>query len=173
MNSEELFYIGHLSKTTGKDGALVLVREQVDEDLLFEQDALFVHIRPDYVPFMIEQLETISDDTYRVDFEDVNDPDEAEKLSGNPVYVPVWEIPLENRKSFRKIEGYRVVDKSHGQLGSIERIEKNPGHDLLLMTYEGRTVLIPAVPEIITDVDDANKVVHTELPEGLLEINSA
>lgn len=173
MNSEELFYIGHLSKTTGKDGALVLVREQIDEDLLFGQNALFVHIRPDYVPFMVEQLGTISDNTYRVAFEDVNDPDEAEKLSGNPVYVPVKEIPMENRNAFRKIEGYKVVDKNHGQLGSIERIEENPGHDLLVMKYDDRSVLIPAVPEIIKDVDDHNRLIHTELPEGLLEINNA
>jgi len=173
MNPEELFYIGHLSKTTGAKGELILVREDIDEDLLFEQDALFVGIQPDYVPFMIVQLESISDNSYRVAFEDINDPGMAEKLSGKPVYVPAKEIPPESRQSFNKVEGYQVVDMNHGPVGYVTGIEENPGQDLLVMKHENQTVFIPAVAEIITAIDDSKRIIYTELPDGLLDINKA
>ncbi len=173
MNPEELFSIGHLSKTTGNKGDLIMVRERIDEDLLFEQDALFVGIHPDYVPFMIVQLEAISDNSYRVAFEDIHDPEQAEKLAGKLVYIPVKKIPPESRHAFKKVEGYQVLDKNHGRLGYITGIAENPGQDLLMMKYENQIVLIPVVQAIIKNVDDSNRLIHTELPDGLLEINNA
>jgi len=173
MNPEELFYIGHLSKTTGAKGELILVREDIDEDLLFEQDALFVGIQPDYVPFMIVQLESISDNSYRVAFEDVDDPEEAEKLSGNMVYIPAKEIPPNSRQSFHRLEGYQVMDKRLGALGYVTGIEQNPGQYMLVMKHENQEVLIPAVDEIITSIDDSKRIIYTEFPDGLLDINKA
>jgi len=173
MNPEELFLVGHLSKTTGAKGELIMVREYIDEDLLFEQEALFAGLHPDYVPFMIVQLEAISDNSYRVAFEDIHDPEEAEKLSGKPVYIPAKEIPPESRQSFNRVEGYKVLDKNHGHLGYVTGMEENPGQDLLVMKYENQTVFIPAVAEIITDIDDSKRIIYTELPDGLLDINKA
>lgn len=171
MFRKDLFYCGHLSKTTGTKGVLVFVREKVTEDLLFEQKALFVNLPPDFVPFMIQALEAISDNRYHIHFSDVDSPEDAEKLSGQEVFIPVKELPDEALQSFHGIEGFVVVDEEHGKLGGIVEVLENPAHDILVMSYRDDEVLIPVTESIVLGLDPESKVIRTRLPDGLLDLN--
>jgi 16S rRNA processing protein RimM len=171
MFREDLFYCGHLSKTTGTKGVLVFVRENVSEDLLFEQKALFVNLPPDYVPFMIRSVDAISDNRYHIRFRDVDSPEQAEMLSGQEVFIPVKELPDEALQSFHGIEGFTVVDEEQGKLGAIVEVLENPAHEILVMSYKGDEVLIPVTESIVLGLDPEEKVIRTQLPDGLLDLN--
>ncbi|HKK10996.1 MAG TPA: ribosome maturation factor RimM [Bacteroidales bacterium] len=171
MTKGELFYFGHLSKTTGTKGVLVLVREKIDEALLIEQKALFVSLPPDYVPFMIESLEALSEERYQVHFLDVDTPGQAEKLAGQDVFIPIKNLPDGFTKSFKGVEGFMVVDDEHGKLGVIREIIENPAHELLVMEYLNNEVLIPVTESMIKGVDVEKELIFTDLPDGLLDLN--
>lgn len=172
MTKDNLFHCGHISKTTGIKGALVLIRENIDEEMLFEQEALFVDLTPDYVPFMISSLEAIAKTNYHVLFEDVRTPEEAERLSGRAVFIPRNRIGDEDLHSYKGVKGFRVVDEEHGVLGVIIDIRENPAHELLVMDYQDQEVLIPVAETIITGVDTEQNEIYTHLPEGLLDLNA-
>jgi ribosomal 30S subunit maturation factor RimM len=50
------------------------------------------------------------------------------------------------------------------------RIEPGPAHDLWVVDAEGREHLVPAVPEIVLDVDVKAHRVVIRPPEGLLDL---
>ena len=66
--------------------------------------------------------------------------------------------------------GLQLVDALSGNsLGVVEDLQQYGGPPLLVLTYQGREVLIPFVPAICT-VDLSAKVIRAALPDGLLEL---
>ena len=66
--------------------------------------------------------------------------------------------------------GCRVVTDDGRPVGELSGIEPSPAHDLWAVRGAGREHLIPAVPEIVVEVDvDARRIVIRP-PEGLLEL---
>ena len=67
-------------------------------------------------------------------------------------------------------EGWDVVD-GDGVVGVIVDVIENPAQKLLEVERpNGATVLIPAVDEIVLDVDVESRSVRVDLPKGLLEL---
>jgi 16S rRNA processing protein RimM len=69
-----------------------------------------------------------------------------------------------------QLVGCRVVTEAGRVVGELSGIEPSPAHDLWVVRGGEREHLIPAVAEIVVDVDvDARRVVIRP-PEGLLEL---
>jgi 16S rRNA processing protein RimM len=69
-----------------------------------------------------------------------------------------------------QLVGSRVETEDGALVGEMTGIEPSPAHDLWVVRGRGREHLIPAVPEIVREVDlDARRVVIRP-PEGLLEL---
>jgi 16S rRNA processing protein RimM len=63
------------------------------------------------------------------------------------------------------------VETEDGRVvGEMTGIETSPAHDLWVVRGDGREHLIPAVPEIVVEVDLEAKRVVIRPPEGLLEL---
>jgi len=83
----------------------------------------------------------------------------AEALPPPPGHVYPWQLV-----------GCRVTTEDGRAIGEVSRVEPAPGHDLWVVQGPEREHLIPAVPEIVVEVDvDARRVVIRP-PEGLLEL---
>jgi 16S rRNA processing protein RimM len=69
-----------------------------------------------------------------------------------------------------QLVGCRVVTDDGHPVGELSGIEPSPAHDLWVVRGAGREHLIPAVAEIVVEVDvDARRIVIRP-PEGLLEL---
>lgn len=69
-----------------------------------------------------------------------------------------------------QLAGCHVVTEDGGTVGELSGIEPSPAHDLWVVRGAGREHLIPAVAEIVVEVDiDARRVVIRP-PEGLLDL---
>jgi 16S rRNA processing protein RimM len=72
-----------------------------------------------------------------------------------------------------QLEGLRVDDSQYGNLGTIIEIFTTPAHDILVVNGPHGEVLIPVVDAFIHKIDEDAKVMHVDLPEGLVpETNS-
>jgi 16S rRNA processing protein RimM len=76
----------------------------------------------------------------------------------------------EDQFYYHEISGFKIIDKSKGELGLVEAVVENPGHDLIIMGYLSKEVLIPITDNIVLLVDRDNKTVQVDLPIGLLEL---
>ncbi len=71
---------------------------------------------------------------------------------------------------YHEIIDYQVEDEVLGTLGTVKEVYSTGAQDVLIMIYKGHEVLIPLLDEIIPKVDKQAKVVHSRLPDGLLDV---
>jgi 16S rRNA processing protein RimM len=100
-------------------------------------------------------------------------PEQAAALAGRFVALPRAEAlpPPPGRFYPWQLEGCRVVTEDGRDVGQVTGIEHAPAQDLWVVTDgAGSEHLIPAVPEIVADVDLKDRRVVIRPPEGLLEL---
>lgn len=69
-----------------------------------------------------------------------------------------------------QLEGCRVLTEDGREVGRVTGIERAPAQDLWVVTDGAREHLIPAVPEIVSEVDLEARRVVIRPPEGLLDL---
>lgn len=101
------------------------------------------------------------------------DRNKAEEYKGAEVKVDADIFIAEKGEQPYLIEilSFEVIDKQLGSIGNIESFSSNGAQDLLVINYKNKKVEIPFVEELVLKVDYKNKLIKTDLPEGLLEIN--
>lgn len=99
-------------------------------------------------------------------------PAEAQALVGRLIAVPEAEAlpPGPGRFYPWQLAGARVTTEDGREVGRVVRIEASPAQDLWVVEGDGREHLVPAVPEIVVDVDVGAGRVVIRPPEGLLDL---
>lgn len=98
---------------------------------------------------------------------------ESDLFLGNEIWVPSDVFTSQDGQSLYlvEIEKFQVVDEKLKHIGQITGFSSNGAQDLLLVEGQGKKYEIPFVKEFIQEINYDLKVVKTQLPEGLLEIN--
>ena len=96
--------------------------------------------------------------------------DAARALTGRLVAVAESEaMPLAAGQFYPwQLEGCRVEMEDGARVGEVVGVERSPVQDLWVVSDGVRDHLIPAVPEIVVDVDLRARRVVIRPPEGLL-----
>jgi 16S rRNA processing protein RimM len=106
-----------------------------------------------------------------VRFEEVGDRGAAEELRGRYLFVPRSEVPPPPEGEFwaHDIVGCEVLTEQGRPLGRVREVVRTPAHDLWAAGGEGGEVLIPALREVVREVDvEARRIVVRDVP-GLTE----
>ncbi|TNE65534.1 MAG: 16S rRNA processing protein RimM [Bacteroidetes bacterium] len=169
----EYIQIGFTRKTHGVKGELKVAIEEPYEDVFLEADRVFLEIRGSKQPFFIESIRGGGD--LIVHFEDIPTREDALLLQSKPVFLPADEVPEtapeeEYTLQYGYLTGYRILDKTAGQIGEVRDILELPQQEMAVVEVQGREVLIPLNEQFIQSIDDQKREVHTDLPEGLLEL---
>jgi 16S rRNA processing protein RimM len=103
--------------------------------------------------------------------EDCHDRDAAEALIGLNIYVEEerMEAPPDGRHFIHDLIGCAVRTASGESRGTVRDVMLLPANDIYVVEYQGREVLIPAVPAIVTQVDTTNRTITVEPIYGLFE----
>ena len=122
-------------------------------------------------------LQSAGGGDYIVGFDTVLSRDDAECLVGSHCLLSCELLPDDLDELLRldsqHIQGYCAQDKNLGMLGPILEVRTMPTQDLLVVEYNGEEILIPFVDEFVLDIDEGLKVVHVNLPQGLLDLNTS
>lgn len=88
------------------------------------------------------------------------------------MFLPLDQLPQleEGQFYFHEIIGFQVEDENEGPLGTVKDVYEAGEQYLIAMNYQDREVLIPLNDDIIPKVNKEKKIVHTRLPEGLLDV---
>src|SRR5256885_15626513 len=99
-------------------------------------------------------------------------PEAAAALTGRLLALPETEAlpPPEGHFYPWQLEGCRVLTEDGRDVGRVTRIEHSPAHDLWVVADGTRERLIPAVAEIVVEVDLAGGRVVIRPPDGLLDL---
>jgi 16S rRNA processing protein RimM len=172
MTKDDCFQLGHITKTHGLNGEVVLFLDVDDPSDYDDLDSILIEVRGELTPYFIESS-SINRDRAILALEDVETLDEAKKLINCPVWLSLdnlEKITDPDRFYYHEIIGYQIVDEQEGPLGTVASVMAMPTQDLIAMNYRGQEMLIPINSAIVKTVDREAKTLNVELPEGLLAV---
>jgi len=173
MTKEECYYLGKITKPNGYKGGVNIFLDVDDPMEYADLDLVFIENNESLIPYFIEKIKIHqSKNTAVVYFEDILDLETSQALVNKHLYLPLSTLPklTGNRFYFHEIIGYQIVDKSAGELGAIKEVLDYPNQALFQVFYQNKEVLIPINDNIILKVDRDNRIIHVQLPDGLLDI---
>ena len=172
MKLKDCYSIGHISRKHGYKGDL-LVKLDVDDPSKYKNlESVFVDTKGRLVPFFISACKLNKKGFLHIHFEGIETESEANKLCKRGLYLPLSFLPpLEGNKFYyHEIEGFKVIDKSYGEVGILKEVINQEVQPLFAIEKEDKEVLIPIVDSIIDKLDRENKCLYLTCPEGLIEV---
>ena len=84
-------------------------------------------------------------------------------------------IDLEELEGYDYYIGYNILDVSGKKIGEITAIDDSTENILFCIesANSGEEILIPLSDDFIEEINDNNKTITMNLPEGLLDLDSA
>jgi 16S rRNA processing protein RimM len=124
----------------------------------------------DLTPRTIEALRIVNG-YVQVQFEGVQKPEQANALRGQYVYVEDNHAvrPRDGEFFIHEIIGLSVVATDGTFVGTIRDVLEMPVNDLWVVARGTKEFLVPAVREIVREVDIKNGRVVIHPPEGLID----
>jgi 16S rRNA processing protein RimM len=173
MKKEDAYYLGKIVKKHGIKGDL-LAKIDTDEPELYENmESVFLDIKGKLVPYFLNKSTLHKSTTLRLDFEDINNIEEADALIGKELYLPLKNLPplTGNKFYFHEVIGFKAVDEKGNEIGIIESInDRTPQAYFEIINDKKQEILIPVADKFIKKVDRQNKQIVFELPEAYLDV---
>jgi len=105
--------------------------------------------------------------------EDVDTDSDARVFTNLDVYFPKSYLEIEGEDYIAPGDyflGYTVIDKHHGILGKIVHIDDSTMNTLFVVDRDASELLIPANDDFVISVDEENKIIKMDVPDGLLNL---
>ncbi len=172
MLIKDCYLLGNVTKTRGYKGELVLFLDVTKPNEYALLESVFVELNGMLTPFFIEQIKIQNNNRAHVFFEQINTEEEALKLKGKSLYLPLKFLPNLSGNEFydHEVPGFEVVDAEHGVIGVVVQIIDLPSNPLLQIDKDGVEILVPLQKETVRQVDRALKQLHIQSPPGLIEL---
>lgn len=146
-------------KSYGTEGGVIVSAPEVDIEER-ANEPVFISFDGLPVPFFIEEVTPRGGAKYFVKLEDIDSLEAAEELVGKDA-----DFEEDGEDYADEIIGYTLCNQDGTPVGKITAYEDIPGNPCL--EIEGGT-LVPCPDELIVKVDNRNRKIWLEIPDGLL-----
>ncbi len=105
-----------------------------------------------------------------VKFHGIDSPEDAERLRGRELMIPEEESPPlpEGVYYHYQIIGARVYTEGGAFIGTVKEIIETGSNDVYVVVKEGKEHLIPAIRDVIKEIDTDRRRIVIHPMEGLL-----
>ncbi len=172
IKKEENLFLGSIVKPHGTKGSLLIRLRNIKSDEIKKGDWLFLEIEGLLVPFFITEFRGNGPDSVIVTLQQIGSENEARLFSNCEVFIPKNSIKQKRKRiaDSETIAGYQISDKRLGYIGIAHDISGVSSNPLLRVSRDDKEWLIPVHEDIIIEIDDKNKVITIDAPEGLFDL---
>lgn len=172
MRKEDCFYLGKIAKKFSYKGEVLAWLDTDDPGYFEDMESVFVEINKHLVPFFIEKSRLHKNDFLRIQFEDMDSEEAADRIMGCDIYLPLTMLPkLEGDKFyFHEIIGFTAHDKRLGDIGTIVGVNDTSAQALFEIKKGDIEILVPMIDNFIVKVDRENKTIFLDTPDGLVDL---
>ncbi|TAF67524.1 MAG: 16S rRNA processing protein RimM [Cytophagales bacterium] len=172
MQKEDCFELGHISRSVGLKGDLVIFLDVDDPTYYKKLQTILVENQPNVlIPYTVERIK-IQGEYAHVHLQDIASQEQARALASKKIYLPLHMLPDIGEDNFyhHQVIGYTVFDEEKGALGTVKAIYETGFQDILAMEYQSKEILIPLIAQVFKKVNHNEKKLFVNLPEGLIEV---
>jgi 16S rRNA processing protein RimM len=168
--SDEFIAIGKILKTQGNRGAVKVLPLTDFPDRFKELKKINVSIKGGRLIMNIEEV--MPHQKYIVvKFKEINDMNAAEGIKGGILEITRAElVPLpEGSYYIFDIVGLSVYGSGGEFFGEITEVIQTGANDVYIVDTGGKPLLIPALRQVVKEIDLAGRRMVVDLPEGLMD----
>ena len=171
MDNQDCIYLGKILKPFSYKGELKIYIEDFYIDQIKELDSFLLKIQGSYIPFTIKAITKNKSNIFRIILDGIDSEDLAKKFTGIEIYTEnnlIKSVVLEKNNNYIFID--YVIYNNNAIIGKIIDIIENENQDLLEVVFNKKRILIPLVDEFVVNIDNDNKKIIMNLPEGLTNL---
>ena len=163
--------IGTIVSKHGYKGFVKISTSSFNFDKLPYVKHLFIDINNCFIPFRIDEIKSFSDNLLILKLSEVNTEKEAEDIIFKNVFIDSKSYKPIKGKSFfyNELVSYTVYSKSK-KVGVIDNINSELPQPVFEVLIKSNKVMIPIHEDLIEKIDKKNKIIHIDIPDGLIEI---
>ena len=167
----EYFKIGKIVSAFGLEGEMILLHSLGKKTSLKSIEALFIEERKtSFLPYFVQSSRIKSEKEIYLKLEDVNSREAALKLIPKEIWMEEKDFKKFAAKSAPiSLLGYHLIHHDE-DIGEIDEIIEQPHQVLCKIMFGEKEILIPLHAQTLQRVDNKNRKVFVDLPDGLLEI---
>ncbi len=168
-NSGDLVAVGRVVKVHGLCGELKIESLSDIPDRFSILREVFVEFKDGSVEvFSITSVNIMANGLF-IMLDGVKDRTAAEKFRGAYLCIDrgrVAQLPSDTYYAF-DLTGMEIRSPGGGVIGTVVRIERYPANDVIVVETDGGELLVPALKDIVLDIDIQNQCMTMDIPEGL------
>ncbi|MGL1887491.1 MAG: ribosome maturation factor RimM [Reichenbachiella sp.] len=170
MKVEDCYQLGYVVKTHGLQGEVQLFLDVDNPNEYQNLESVFIKQDKVLIPFFLEYIQ-VNPKKSLAKFEEIDRIEDAETLVSSELYLPLNHLPkLKNGEYYlHQLVGLLVMD-GENEIGTIEQVYEMGPQNLISAIHQGKEILIPISDGIIISADFDKNILHTQLPEGLLDV---
>jgi 16S rRNA processing protein RimM len=166
----DLIEIGKVVKSKGLKGRIKAASFSESQELLASLKEVFIGREAhNSTRFAVRKI-TPNGNFFLLDLDGVESRDASDVLAGRYIFVPsdvLKDLP-EGEYYWKDIIGLEVITEESGRsLGRIENIMATGSNDVYVCSDGKSEILLPAIPEVIREIDIEKGTMVVKLIEGL------
>ena len=172
IRREELIKIGQFNKPHGVRGEISFT---FSDDVFDRGESPYIVCCIDniYVPFFIEEYRFKTGTTALIKLVDIDSDEAARDFTNLEVFYPKSHY-IENDEEATPDDyfiGFTISDITYGTLGEVTAIDDSTINVLFVVTTpDERELLIPVQEAFVRAIDEDERIIHMDLPDGLLDM---
>ena len=167
---DKYFEIGQIVNTNGLKG-IVKVKPFTDDIKEFETfENIYIQKKDELIEFKIESVRFAKNMVF-LKLQGIDDINEAEKLRNLYIKISRDTLPKLPENSYYIVDLLQceVITIEGETLGKMDDVFNTGSNDVYVVKNEdGKQILLPAIKEVIKNVDIPNKKITVKLMEGLI-----
>ena len=171
MDNQDCIYLGRILKPFSYKGELKIYIEDFYIDQIKELDSFLLKIQGSYIPFTIKAITKNKSNIFRIILDGIDSEDLAKKLADVEIYTEnnmIKKEVLEKKNNYIFID--YVIYNNNSIIGKIIDVVEIENQDLFEVVFNEKRILIPLVDEFVVNIDNDNKKIIMNLPEGLTDL---
>ena len=175
MKSDPLYFaLGKIVKAHGIRGE-VQVYPYSERPSLFDQKDVFIQdLLGNKVPNKVLKVRSKHSRSIVLSLNGIDDRSQAEALVGMEIFMERAQLPplAAGEYYWDEIDGISVESIRGEKLGILSDVFSTGAHDIYVVKGDRGEILVPAVSQMVKEIDPDRGVMVVDLPPGLIEANA-
>ena len=164
--------IGKIAAAHGVNGDITIAHYITNTNKIKDIDVLMIEVwNNSFIPFFIEEIDSITHDSFLVKFEEINSREEAKKFINKNVYLYNENLlQTHSQSEWEYLIHFTIFNQNNLKIGEIKDVFENSMQILLEVEYQDKIIQLPLHQNLILKLDEKQKIIKINIAEGLLEM---